>query len=137
MINELRKQLIRQEGRLRYAYKDHLGFWTIGVGRLIDSRKGGGLSDDEIDYLLNNDLSRVIDAVSSAIPFYARLSEPQKQALCNMAFQMGLFGLLKFKGMLSALESFDYERAKSEALDSKWAKQTPERANEIANMLTR
>ena len=44
--------LRRDEGRVRHAYQDHLGYWTIGVGRLIDQRKGGGLSEDEIDYLL-------------------------------------------------------------------------------------
>jgi lysozyme len=54
LIAELR----RDEGVDRSAYQDHLGFWTIGVGRLIDRRKGGGLSDEEIDYLLQNDVKR-------------------------------------------------------------------------------
>ena len=52
----LAQMLEAEEGRKRSAYQDHLGYWTIGVGRLIDRRKGGGLSPDEIDYLLTNDI---------------------------------------------------------------------------------
>ena len=58
MIEKLTAQLRRDEGTKATAYQDHLGFWTIGVGRLIDSRKpGAGLRPDEIDYLLRNDIN--------------------------------------------------------------------------------
>ena len=55
--------LKKEEGVVKHAYQDHLGYWTIGVGRLIDKRKGGGLSDEEIDYLLGNDIEKKIAEV--------------------------------------------------------------------------
>jgi lysozyme len=133
----LRLQLLRHEGVKRSAYQDHLGYWTIGVGRLIDERKGGGLSMAEIEYLLDNDINRVIHDLETSLPgsLWFTLSGKQKQALANMAFQLGLGGLLKFKKMLAALERGDLEKAEEEALNSRWAEQTPNRAREVAAML--
>ena len=53
----LKEQLKRDEGVVAHAYEDTLGFLTIGVGHLIDGRRGGGLSPDEIDYILTNDIA--------------------------------------------------------------------------------
>jgi lysozyme len=133
----LRLQLLRHEGVKRSAYQDHLGYWTIGVGRLIDERKGGGLSLTEIEYLLDNDINRVIHDLETSLPgsLWFTLSGKQKQALANMAFQLGVGGLLKFKKMLAALERGDLEEAEEEALNSRWAEQTPNRAREVAAML--
>jgi lysozyme len=131
----LREQLIRHEGCKRSAYQDHLGYWTIGVGRLIDARRGGGLSDDEIDYLLANDIAKVVQSLAGQLPYWSHLSDRQQQALCNMAFQLGVNGLLRFRKMLAALERGDGADAHWQALDSNWAKQTPERAAEVAAML--
>jgi lysozyme len=133
----LRLQLLRHEGVKRSAYQDHLGYWTIGVGRLIDERKGGGLSMAEIEYLLDNDINRVIHDLETSLPgsLWFTLSGKQKQALANMAFQLGLGGLMKFKKMLAALERGDLEKAEEEALNSRWAEQTPNRAREVAAML--
>ena len=141
MINDktrahIRQLLERHEGRVRHAYQDHLGFWTIGIGRLIDERRGGGLSDDEIDYLLNNDIDRITDDLPRRLPFWGRLNDNQQIALVNMAFQLGVNGLLGFRRMLSALERGDIETAKAEALDSKWARQTPNRARDVVQLLT-
>jgi lysozyme len=131
----LREQLERHEGRRRSAYRDHLGYLTIGVGRLIDERRGGGLSDDEIDYLLDNDIRRVIVGLAAHIPFWNHLSDAQQQALCNMAFQLGINGVMNFRRMLTALERGDGRAAHLEALNSNWAKQTPMRAAEVAALL--
>src|SRR3546814_6643626 len=51
------KHLNREEGRIPHAYQDSVGYWTIGVGRLIDKRKGGRLTNVEIDMLLANDIA--------------------------------------------------------------------------------
>ncbi len=134
-ITELRRQLIRHEGVVPYAYQDHLGFWTIGVGRLIDKRRGGGLSDNEIEYLLDNDIWKVMGQLQDRLPYWKSLSGKQKQALCNMAFQLGVNGLMNFKKMLNALDRRDFEEAEREALNSRWAEQTPNRAREVAAML--
>lgn len=134
-IIALKNDLLRDEGFVSHAYRDHLGYWTIGVGRLIDKRRGGGISEDEARYLLGNDIHRVCMDLGEALPWWHDLSEPRQRALANMAFQLGVSGLLRFKRMLAALEAGEWGKAYGEALDSAWAKQTPERAQRVAKML--
>ena len=129
---DLKSQILREEGAESCAYQDSLGFWTIGVGRLIDSRKGGGLSNDEIDMLLENDIKRNYDAVLAALPWVEKLSDRRQAVLIGMAFQMGLGGLLKFKRMLALAENGQYSEAAIEMLLSKWAQQTVKRAYRMA-----
>lgn len=131
---ELKKQLLRHEGMVKHAYQDHLGFWTIGVGRLIDERRGGGISEEEAMILLSNDIEKVKRQLLCVEGFFF-LPLGVKQALCNMAFQMGISGLLRFSNMWAALRRHDYKDAAVHALDSKWATQTPNRAHEIAEMI--
>ena len=131
----LREQLIRDEGVVRHAYTDSLGFTTIGVGRLIDARRGGGLRDSEIDFLLHNDIAEKTAQVLAALPWAFKLSKPRQAVLINMAFQMGIGGLFKFKRMLGSVEDGQYGEAATEMLDSTWAKQTPERANRLATQM--
>lgn len=132
---DLKSQLIREEGAESCAYQDSLGFWTIGVGRLIDSRKGNGLSNDEINYLLENDIKTKTREVLLALPWMPRLSEPRQAVLIGMAFQMGIGGLLKFKRTLGSIEDGQYTEAAAEMLDSAWAQQTPARAHRMAKQM--
>ena len=131
----LTEQLRRDEGTESCAYQDSLGYWTIGVGRLIDSRKGGGLSNEEIDYLLDNDIKAKTADVLRALPWAARLSEPRRAVLVNMAFQMGTKGLLAFHRTLGSVEDGQYGDAAVEMLNSTWAKQTPARAMRLATQM--
>lgn len=131
----MKQQLIREEGAESCAYQDSLGYWTIGVGRLIDSRKGGGLSSDEIEFLLENDIKTKTREVLLALPWVPRLSEPRQAVLIGMAFQLGIGGLLKFKRMLGSIEDGQYGEAAVEMLDSKWAQQTRERAKRLARQI--
>ena len=128
-------QLRRDEGMVAHAYQDTLGFWTIGVGRLIDARRGGGLRPDEVDYLLTNDIAAKTHEVLTALPWVARLSPPRQAVLIGMAFQLGTRGLLKFPRMLGSVEDGQYAEAAIEMLDSLWAKQTPERAARLAKQM--
>lgn len=135
MITELTAQLTRDEGRERSAYQDHLGFWTIGVGRLIDKRKGGGLRDDEIDYLLRNDINDRIDQLGRRIPWFLELDGARQGVLLNMSFQMGVDGLLAFKTTLARVRAGNFSGAASGMLNSLWATQTPERAQRLATQM--
>ena len=131
----LKKELVRDEGVVLHAYQDHLGYWTLGVGRLIDERKGGGISHEEAMYLLGNDISRVEQELSRRLDWWDGLDDARQRALCNMAFQLGVNGLMQFKNMLRALSEAQWDRARAEALNSLWARQTPNRAARVANML--
>ena len=131
----LKEQLKRDEGMVRYAYEDSLGFLTIGVGRLIDVRHGGGLSPAEIDFLLANDIAEKTTQVLEALPWAKDLNEPRFAVLVNMAFQMGARGLLEFKKMLQAAQEGDYGTAALHMVDSKWATQTSTRAHRLAEQM--
>lgn len=131
----LADQLQREEGRKRHAYQDHLGFWTIGVGRLIDARKGGGLRESEIDLLLANDIDEKAAQVRAALPWTDGLDEARRAVLIGMAFQMGTDGLLKFKNTLAFVKAKDYACAARGMLNSLWAQQTPARALRMAKQM--
>lgn len=133
--DDLKDSLKRHEGFDPGAYQDHLGWWTIGYGRLIDKRRGGGLSQQEAEYLLDNDIEARITALSQRIEWFQRLPPRKKLALANMAYQLGVNGVLGFRRMLAALKRGDWSAAQREALDSRWAKQTPSRAREVAGWL--
>lgn len=132
---EFLEWLKREEGVVRSAYQDHLGFWTIGVGRLIDKRKGGGLSADEIDYLLQNDVDKVVQQVLEKLPWVKNLTSNRQAVLYAMAFQLGINGLLGFKNTLRLIEQGKYDEAATNMLKSKWATQTPARAKRTAELM--
>lgn len=138
---ELISDIIRDEGSviseesLRHIiYKDSKGYHTIGYGRLLDENLGGGISEGEARYLLNNDIASCERQVINAFPYYYSAPEPVQRGLINMCFNLGLPRLKKFVKMHRALDSNDYITAAKEALDSKWAGQVGDRAQRIADL---
>ena len=135
--DRLRAQLIRHEGCVLHAYKDSLGFTTLGVGRLIDARKGGGITRDEAEYLLSGDIDRVTRGLFVRFPTWFPQLDPVRQAvIVEMGFQLGLIGLSRFVRTLGAVAEGDYARAATQMLASTWATQTPARARELAAQMT-
>jgi lysozyme len=55
--------------------------------------------------------------------------------LCDMAFNIGVSGLMQFRKMLAAIEANDFERAADEMKKSKWARQVPVRAAALERMM--
>lgn len=133
--NRVMAKLREEEGEVLHAYQDHLGFWTIGVGRLIDKRKNGGISKEESTVLLQNDVTRVWNKLCDEIPWIMELNEPRQGALVLMAFQLGIEGLLKFKTSLSHIRMGNWQRAHDNMLLSLWAQQTPARAGRVAKQI--
>lgn len=135
LIDELTVQLRRDEGERLQAYRDHLGYLTIGIGRLIDERRGGGITREEAAYLLRNDITKIDRALQDRLPWIVTLSGPRRGVLMNMAFQMGVDGLLGFRNTLTMIEQGEYEKAAEGMLQSRWAQQTPERAHRLAKQM--
>jgi len=131
----IKKQLMRDEGVVKHVYLDHLGYQTIGAGFLVDKRKGGGVPDPVIDFWLDYEIEQRRNALKTMLPFFNALGPARQDALINMAYQLGVNGLLGFNRTLHYLQRGDYELAAKEALDSIWAKQTPERAKRIAEQI--
>ena len=128
----LKNQLIRDEGDVPYAYQDSLGYWTIGVGFLIDKRKGGRLPDAVRDFWLEYEINKTTAELEKRLPFFSALSQVRKDTLINMAFNLGVNGLLNFKKTIALMASGKHEAASSEMLDSQWARQVGQRANRLS-----
>jgi len=131
----LKNQLIYDEGVRASAYSDSEGYLTIGVGRLIDETKGGKLSADEIEYLLDNDIDKVINQTVREFAWYGDLSDIRQEVILNMIFNLGLGGMKKFKNMINALKRHDWEEASREMLDSKWSGQVGQRAIRLSEAM--
>ena len=108
MSYQLRELLKRHEGVKTHAYKDHLGYVTVGVGRCLEDEIGLGLSEDEIDYLLNNDIARCREELISEYSWFVDIDSVRQEALINLSFNIG---------------------------HSKWASQVGDRALEVCQMI--
>lgn len=134
-MTKMQDQLTRHEGEVLHAYQDHLGYLTIGIGRLIDKRKGGGISREESAFLFSNDVNNRLQELQTKLPWFSSLDDPRKAVLLNMSFQLGVAGLMGFSKTLSMISSGKYSEAADQMLLSKWAQQTPGRANELSEQM--
>lgn len=128
---DLETQLARDEGRRNMPYTDTVGKVTIGIGRNLTDV---GISDDEVDLLFSNDVAKV-RAQLAPYSWYQRLDPVRQGALENMAFNLGLHGLLHFPSMLNALANSNWQVAHDEALNSAWASKVGARATRLATQL--
>ena len=129
------RQLIElHEGRVPHAYSDSLGYLTIGVGHLIDQRKGGRLPDAIIDALLDLDIHEHANELFATLPWVRDLDPVRQAVLVDMFFNMRR-GLLGFKETLRHFEAGRWDAAADAMLDSKWATQVKSRATRLAIMV--
>lgn len=135
MIKDSYSQLKRDEGEVLHAYPDSLGYLTIGVGILIDKRKGGGLLPEESEFIFRNRLKLIDAELADRLPWLSKLGPERRGVLLNMAYQMGVAGLLEFKNTLALIASGKYQGAAAEMLNSKWARQTPARAHRLSQQM--
>jgi lysozyme len=113
----------------RYPYVDTKGKITIGVGRNLTD---DGLSIDEVLAMLDHDILATLDGMREALPWTASLDVPRLRCLCDVGFNTGIAGLLKFQKMLAALKDGDHETAAQEILASQIA---PARAQRLAALM--
>jgi len=137
-IETLKDSLKSHEGMRNQVYKDHLGNRTIGYGHLcLDHEKwvDGKIYPRKViektfEYDFNislNDAKKLIEQESIHPDAFG--------VLVNMCFNMGSPRVSKFQKMLAALEVQDYQKASKEMLDSRWARQVPNRARELAEIM--
>lgn len=131
-IEELLK---REEGFVPHAYQDHLGFWTIGYGKLIDERKGGGITEKQALALLRDEIAEKRQELTDRMGWWLKLDEVRQTVLLAMVFQMGVSGVIGFKNTLAALKAGDFAKAAKGIRGSKWAQQTPGRAERMAKAI--
>jgi lysozyme len=131
-MKSILEQLRLHEGIKYKPYKDTVGKLTIGVGRNLDDV---GLSDEEVDFLLTNDIKRAQDALNKNCPWWEQMSPVRQKVLLDMCFNMGIKGLLSFRNTLAAMQRGDYAAAAMGMRNSLWAKQVGKRAERLATMM--
>lgn len=120
-----------EEGRKHQVYTCTAGKLTVGVGFNIEDVP---IPDAVINYWLKYNINELRKAMVKQL-WFTHLPDFAKLVLIDMAYQMGVSGALQFKNMIMALVYKDYDKAADELLDSKYARQTPERANRNAEIL--
>lgn len=131
-IEQLKRELIRDEGFRSKPYKCTAGKLTIGVGRNIEDN---GITEDEAMYLLENDISSCIKQLTTKLPWYTSKPDAVQRVLTNMCFNLGISKLMSFKKTLSLIELGKYKEASVQMLNSLWARQVGERAIRLSNIL--
>ena len=147
------QKLIAHEGLRLEVYKDSLGIDTIGIGRNLEDR---GITKEELDwmdipnmaivhtmgiteadamYLAENDVQIVEEELVRAHPCVNKLDAVRQLVVMDMAFNMGVPRLCKFKNMWNAIHEENYIAAAKEMLDSRWANQVKSRSTKLANAM--
>lgn len=146
MIEDLIRDLKREEGFRPYAYDDAngepivpgytvVGHVTIWYGLCIEKGRVPPVPERIPAELLAHVAERKWSELMDRIPWVADLPADVQRALAQMAYQLGVDGVIRFRKMLAALERGDRATAAAEALDSDWAQQTPARAERVAALI--
>jgi len=138
----LKDEVSADEGVVLEVYLDHLGYPTVGVGHLIlegDIEYGQGvgykITQTRCDELFYQDIRNVLNDCEGHLSEWATYPEEVKLIIANMAFNLGITRLKKFKMMFSALNEGNWVEASIQGLDSKWAKQVYNRAHRLMDRL--
>jgi len=130
-LTELVKSVKKHEGLSLLPYEDTEGFITIGFGTNIDA----GISLEQANALLNIQLESLRKELDKRIPDWSNHSDARQNVVLEMAYNLGIPRLLKFKKMLANLEKRDYNHAALEMLNSRWREQVKDRAITLANQM--
>tara|TARA_R110002020_G_scaffold217024_1_gene424857 strand:+ start:39 stop:449 length:411 start_codon:yes stop_codon:yes gene_type:complete len=128
LLDEIKKH----EGYRKSVYKCTEGYDTIGYGFAIKDLE---LTEDVCDIILREKLDKLNKILNERFCWYPTSPLAIQDVVINMCYQLGISGFSKFKKTIYYLETEQYEEASSEMLDSLWAKQTPNRAKELSNIV--
>jgi lysozyme len=131
-MSKISDMLEKHEGFRQFVYKDSLGIETIGIGRNLKSR---GVTRAEALYLLENDIADFTKQLRDRLYWFDSIHEDAQLVLIDMAFNMGLGGLMTFTQTLELIKNENYKKASETMLQSKWAQQVGTRAIELSNIL--
>ena len=120
------------EGFRSRVYQCSLGFDTIGYGFAIKDLE---LTEKEAEHLLANRVSQKHFHLLDNLDWYSDMPPEVQGVILEMVYQLGFSGFKKFKKAISNMKSKDWKGAATEMLDSRWAKQTPNRANQLADII--
>ena len=125
------RMLIKDEDCKGFPYKCSEGYLTIGIGHNLEAAP---LPHQIIMQIFKHDLYKVTDPLTR-LSWFSSLDTVRQSVIVDMAFNLGVAGLLKFKNMIAAIQSQDYEKAADEMIDSKWFRQVKSRGERLEHMM--
>jgi len=131
-LKEIVQDVKKHEGYRAKVYKCTEGYDTIGYGFAV---KDLHLDEDIAELILMRKLHNLLERILVAFPWFKDIDDKAKLVVINMCYQLGISGFSKFKKTIYLLETEQYEEASMEMLDSLWAKQTPNRAKELSEVV--
>ena len=131
-MKNLIENIKESEGFVSHVYNDSLGIPTIGYGFAI---KDLILDEDIAEEILLRKVKNLAQRVQNKFDWFNTAPDIIKEVVVEMCYQLGLGGFSKFKLTISYLEKENYLEASKEMLDSKWAKQTPNRAKKLSKIV--
>ena len=141
-IDKLREELKEDEGCKNEIYLDHIGLPTFGIGHLVtewdqeyEKEVGTEVSEDRVNNCFQVDIWGTINDCKVLYSNFDELPEEVQLILANMMFNLGRPRLTNFVRMREAVNKGDWQEAKIQMLDSKWAKQVPNRANRLSERM--
>ena len=131
-MKDLLESIKHHEGFVEHVYDDSLGIPTIGYGFAI---KDLILDEDIAEDILIRKLERLQRNANSRFKWLEDMPVVIQEVILNMCYQLGVTGVSKFRKAISALQEGEWNEAADEMLDSLWARQTPNRATELSNIV--
>jgi lysozyme len=138
MIEQLREELMADEGCVMKIYEDHLGLKTVGIGHLcresdpeFDMEVGAPVSEERVMELFDKDMSWTFRDCIRLLPEFNDLPDEVRLIVANMMFNLGAKRLSGFSRLLAAVEKEDWNSAADEMVDSRWHRQVPERSGRL------
>lgn len=136
-LNQITRQLTRQEDRRAHPYWDKTGEpaqlvsdagnLSVGIGRNMSNP----FRSSEIDFMLRNDLDDAAGELDRHLPVWRTLSLPRQNVLLNMCFNMGWTRLSGFVNMLAAVREGRHDEVPGHMKDSLWYRKLTDRATEL------
>ena len=131
-MKDIIDQLKIHEGYKPKVYKCTAGVDTIGIGFAIKDLE---LSEEVCELILKEKLEVLEERFEKKFDWFKTSPVEVRNVMLNMAYQLGFAGFCKFKKTIGYLEDAELEKASEEMLDSRWAKQTPNRAKELSEII--
>ena len=128
----LLERIKHHEGFRSKVYQCTEGYDTIGYGFAIKDLE---LDKDISEMILMQKLDNLMTRIGKTFVWWRSADSTVKDVVVEMCYQLGVSGFSKFKKTIDHLENRRYSKASAEMLDSRWAKQTPNRALELSNLV--
>jgi lysozyme len=141
-LDKLQEELTEDEGCKYEIYNDHLGYATFGIGHLVTDSDleygqeiGTEVSKERVDECFKADIEITIEDCNILYSNFNDIPEEAQLILANMMFNLGRPRLSKFLKLKAAVDDEDWMEASVQMMDSKWAKQVPNRAKRLCERM--